>query len=133
MLYSPVIPPNTTVTSTPSPVRDINGRKLSGAIANISPVQRTFQTGALCLHHLTRRQALALTGASTGYLSTVVRLTPEEREQVRRGKLALAVFHKCRREMSAVELDRLVAQLGAERVMAALDRFTRPQFKFAAE
>jgi hypothetical protein len=30
-------------------------------------------------------------------------------------------------------LDRLVVKAGADRVMAALDRYTRPQFKFAAE
>jgi hypothetical protein len=31
------------------------------------------------------------------------------------------------------EIDRLVAKLGAERVMAALDRWTEPRFAFAAE
>jgi len=32
---------------------------------------------------------------------------------------------------SDAQIDRLIAKLGAERVMAALDRYTRPQFKFA--
>jgi len=50
-----------------------------------------------------------------------------ERTQLARGQLSLARLHKRRRHIATDdEIDRVVAELGAERVLAALDRATAP-------
>lgn len=132
MLYRPDHPPGTS--SPPRPTaRDINGHKLARALKNknISPAHRALlahnlEIGAAYLHHLTRQQSLALTDASGGYVASVANLTPEEREQVNTGKLSLSVVHNRKREPTDAQLDRLVARIGADRVMAALDRLPAP-------
>jgi hypothetical protein len=40
---------------------------------------------------------------------------------------------KHKRDVTDAEIDRFIAQAGAERVFAALDRLTQPQFAVAAE
>lgn len=142
-----------TTGNTPIPVRDINGGKLAKRLRKgLSPTHRALlandlQTGAVYVHHLTRRQALALTWASVGYVNTVAKLSPEQREQVASGKIPLSVFHN-RPKTSAfaalaraaneveVELgdedisvgdfvDRVLAKIG-DSLLAALDRLTVP-------
>ena len=102
---------------TTATVGNINGRKLSRR-KKITPTHRALlayelQTGALSVHHFTRKQALALTKASLGYATTVGRATAKERTKITRGVLSISN-------------DRLVAPLGAERVLAAVDRITAP-------
>lgn len=134
MLYSP--PPNPSATSA-SPVRDISGRKLRARLRKgLNPTHRALlahelETGTVRLYPLPRRQACMLTGASVGYVATLSRLTSLDRELVKRGLLSLSALHN--KPPTDADIDRLVAKLGADRIMAALDRWTRPQFRFAAE
>jgi hypothetical protein len=124
------------VTSHPSEVKDINGRKLSRRLKKgLSPAFRALlahdlETGAVRLHDLTRRQACRLMQVSAGYVATVARTDPENRKKIESGQLPLAVLHKAPTDR---QLDRLIARIGPDRFMAALDRYTRPQFAFAAE
>jgi hypothetical protein len=118
-------------------VKDINGRKLSRRLKRglISPtfralLARDLETGAVRLHNLTRRQACRIMQVSVGYVTTVARTDPENRKKLEVGQVSLAALHTTPTDR---QLDRLNARVGADRVMAALDRYTRPQFKFAAE
>jgi hypothetical protein len=55
------------------------------------------------------------------------RLSAEEREQLARGLISLLSLHNYRRDPPTdAEIDRLVAEIGAERIMDALDRATAP-------
>ena len=55
------------------------------------------------------------------------RLSAEEREQLARGLISLLSLHNYRRDPPTdAEIDRLVAEIGAERILAALDRYTQP-------
>ena len=113
-----------------SPSRDLNGHKLSRRVQRgLSPTFRALlayqlESGGVCVHHLTRKQALALARASSGYVSTVARLSPQERDQLGKGILSLSALHN--RPPTDADVDRIVTKLGPTRVMAALDRLTRP-------
>ena len=81
---------------------------------------------------LTRRQAIAVTGASAGYVATATRLSAQEREQVEAGKLSPSSVHNA--PPSDAAIDKFIVKAGADRVMAGLDRYTQPSlFSVAAE
>jgi hypothetical protein len=80
----------------------------------------------------TERQARAQVPASQGYAATIARLTPDEREGVRRGSIRLSRLHKGRKPLTDAALDKLVAQ-DPDRVLAALDRYSTPAILQAAE
>jgi len=83
--------------------------------------------GRVVFEKPTIKQATQLTGASQGYITTAGRLTSEQRELVKIGKLKLSKVHNHNnRPMSDEAIDRFVLKVGAERVMASLDRFTQP-------
>jgi hypothetical protein len=114
----------------------------------------------LCARHgLSQREAAQLVGVSLTYVGAVSRLSPEQRAQLITGDLTLSsVVNGHRRngdcslaellkavsagESTAItqpkapptdeEVDHLIAAIGAERVMASLDRYTQPRL-FAAE
>lgn len=115
--------------------RNINGRKLSRRLKKgLSPAFRALlahelETGAV-LHDLTRRQACKLLQVSPSYVATLAKIDPEQRAMIARGQLSLSAIHN---KLTDTDIDRIVAKLGAERIMAAIDRYTQPQFKFAAE
>jgi hypothetical protein len=123
-------------TSDPTPVKDINGRKLSRRLKKgLSPTFRALlahdlETGAAQLHDLTRRQACQLMQVSAGYVTTVAKTNPEDRKKIESGQIPLAALHTTPTDR---QLDRLIARIGPDRFMAALDRYTRPKFAFAAE
>jgi hypothetical protein len=118
-------------------VKDISGRRLRRRLRKgLNPAHRALlayelETGGAWLRDLTRRDACVLTGAPASAVATLCRASDEERERIKGGQLALSALHK--KPPSDAYLDRLVVKAGADRVMAALDRYTRPQFKFAAE
>ena len=111
-------------------VRDIDGHRLSRRLQRgLSATFRALiayelESGGAKLHHLTRKQSVTLVGANSGYVGTVSRLTPHEREQVANGILSLAAIHN--QPPTDVDIDRIVTRIGLDRVMAALDRLTRP-------
>jgi hypothetical protein len=80
-------------------------------------------------------QVAHLAGVSVSYLSTVAHCTPAERQQLRSGALTISALHNSKRKTkpdSDNEIDRIVERIGPERLLAALDRYTAPQFAFAA-
>jgi hypothetical protein len=94
-------------------------------VRTATPTQRALETAELCAVGYSFRRARRMTGASYGYASTAVKLSVEQRELVRRGSLSLAQFHAAP-PVSDKTIDRFIAKAGADRVMAALDRFTTP-------
>jgi hypothetical protein len=116
------------------PVKDVNFHKLNREKRRgLSPTHAALlayelEIGAAWLHDFPRRQACRLTGASVGYVSTIAHATPDERAAIRRGALALAKLHnKPKAQPTDDEVNRLVATIGPDRVMAALDRATAPR------
>jgi hypothetical protein len=81
-----------------------------------------LQLGTVKLGKLTAKQVRWLTGATVSELAAARQAQRPQRVQrpARNGRVLY------RRDPSDVELDRAVATLGANRVMAALDRATRP-------
>jgi hypothetical protein len=126
MLYTPSAAPAATAS-----VRDVNGRKLSRK-RELNPTHRALlafelECGALWLHHLSRRQAQRLTGANQRDVTSLRRASAEQREQVKKGLLALAeLTPRAPVVPTDADVDRVVRQLGAERVMQSLDRLTQP-------
>jgi hypothetical protein len=119
--------------ATPAP-REIVGRRLAKRLAQgrISPTHAALlalelECGALWLHHLGRRQAQRLTGANLRHVTSLRRASAEQREQVKKGLLPLAeLTPRAPGVPTDADVDRVVRELGADRVMAALDRITRP-------
>jgi hypothetical protein len=111
-------------------VKEISGRSLARRLKKgLGPTHSALlcfamEHGEVLLRDLTRRQAMALTRASAGYVATVGRLTPQERDLLALGKLSLSAVHN--RPPTDADVDRVVAKLGAERARAALARLTKP-------
>jgi hypothetical protein len=131
-LYSNGQPPPTSA----AVPKIVVGKKLSRRRKGISPshralLARDLETGRarLCAP-LTRKQSLAVTGASNGYTARAAGLTPEERVQVEAGSLSLSSVHN--RPPTDAQIDRLIARVGADRIMKGIDRYTSPRFSFAA-
>ncbi len=106
------------VTTTPRAVKPwpISGRKLAYRLRRASPAFRTslaidLLRGQVELRDLTVKQVCLLTGCSRAQLNVVRRAWA--------GCSLRELQHKQR-------ADRLVARLGADHVMAALDRITQP-------
>jgi hypothetical protein len=110
----------------------ITGRRLSRLIKQASAADRALlahklEQGEVLLVRPTRAQATMLAHASPSYVGTIGRLTADERLQLARGELSLSRLHNNHRYVATdTAIDRIVAKLGAERVMAALDRMTAP-------
>jgi hypothetical protein len=107
----------------------ISGRWFSRHRKDFSPTElallaHDIEMGKKMWADHTRAQALALTKASAGYTASVAKLTPGERKQVEQGQLLLSKLHN--KQMSDTALDRFIARVGADRVMAAIDRYTQP-------
>jgi hypothetical protein len=119
-----------------APARDINGRKLAAALKN-GTVQPDFaawlafklQSGEAHVHHLTAKQARALTGASRAGLAAERRKNRRANGNGGNGKQERLFY---RRSPSDTDLDAAVAQHGP-RLMAALDRATKPRCDATSE
>jgi hypothetical protein len=114
------------------PVKQISGKKMAARLkaGTIIPylqakVAYELQTGRLAISHLTAKQARQLTGAKCADLASVRR---EMRQANGNGKRVLY-----RRAVADSDIDVIVGQVGPEKVMQALDRYTAPSFRFAAE
>ena len=111
-------------------IPDVNGRKLANAIkaGTLKPdfaawLAYRLQIGEVLLHHLTARQARQVTGA------TCADLAAERRKNRRVNGNGCRVLY--RRNPSDTDIDTIVARLGADRVLAALDRITTPTLSAA--
>jgi hypothetical protein len=66
------------------------------------------------------------------YISAVRRLSEADRSRLLRGEITLSdLCNGPRKPPSDEKIDRIVAKLGAERVLAAIDRLTQPSRPFA--
>jgi hypothetical protein len=114
----------------------ISGRKLSRRRKGFSASLRALlaldiEAGKVRVVNHTRKQARALTGASVGYTNTAAKLPPDQRQKVERGQVSLAAFHNKRQPSDAALID-YIEKVGADRVLAALDKYTEPQLPLVA-
>jgi hypothetical protein len=79
------------------------------------------------VHELTVGQAVALTGASRTYVAELRRMTELERAAVAAGRIKLSdrVNHS-HKSANDADLDKMIREIGVDRVFAALDRITTP-------
>jgi hypothetical protein len=113
---------------------DINGQKLAKALkaGAIPPDWRArlalrLQDGSTFLHHLTAKQARQVTGARVGDLAAARRA--ERPNDNGTDNLRRVLF---RNNPTDSDVDVIVAQVGTERLMDALDRATKPPQQWAA-
>jgi hypothetical protein len=107
----------------------IYGRKLAALLkagtasdANMARLAHELQTGVVAITGLTARQARQMTGASRAGLAAERRA-----HQPVKGRRVLY-----RSNPSDADVDKVVARVGADRIMRALDRYTQPSL-LAAE
>lgn len=115
--------------SSPS-IEILQGRALKRLVRAANATERALlaadlEAGRVIVERPTAPQARALAGAGSACFYTARWLSPMDRNAVRGGRLKLSEVRR-RREPSDAKLDRLIARYGANRVMAALDRITRP-------
>jgi ethanolamine ammonia-lyase large subunit len=122
----------------PVKVKDINLHKLNRKVRRgLSPTHAALlayelETGTLRLYGLPRHEACRHTHASASYVATIARATAEERAALKRGEIALGQLHnKPKAPPSDAEVDRIIAKIGPDRIMAALDRYTQPHLMAA--
>jgi hypothetical protein len=80
------------------------------------------------LYGLTAAQATALAKANRTYVAELRRMTDLERAAVLAGRIKLSdrVNHRNNKPVTDGDLDKLIAEIGIDRVFASLDRITRP-------
>jgi hypothetical protein len=112
---------------------DINGRKLARALKTgtipadwQARLALRLQEGAVFLHHLTAKQARQVTGAKCADLAAERR---KHRQANGDGKRRVLY----RGKVSDSDIDAVVAKLGPDKVMAALDRLTKPRCNATTE
>jgi hypothetical protein len=132
MLYNP----GTAADASPPNGRPLKGRYL--AHSHRTKIRRAFEAADLVLGRAqltnpTIRQAALLNGVSVPYVAAAKRIAfeqPHLRSSVESGQQRLLeVGH---RQLNDYELDRLVTRIGADRLMAALDRYTQPKLPLVA-
>jgi hypothetical protein len=106
-------------------IRVVSGRKLAHELKGASAAAAALasadaQTGRLVITPLPPRWANRMFGANPRLSKAARELVPLERAAVRRGQLDLT------RPVSDAAIDKVVAKLGPDRVLAALDRITKP-------
>ncbi len=119
-MHPQITPPRETV--------KITGRKLAARASRARPAQRALlahdlETGRIELIQPTRRQALALTGASGGYLNAVSCLSNDDQARLRNGYVTLSRLH---RNVAERTIESFVKRVGVARVFNVIDRLTQP-------
>jgi hypothetical protein len=98
----------------------------SGGCHDQSDCRPKLARGEIALTGMGLKLAAQLCGASLGYVETLSRLSPDDLARVPAHPWMLAQLHQRGREMSDADIDKLVAHVGAGRLMEALDRATAP-------
>ena len=125
-------------TSVPPEVIQVSsGRDLDRMVRAANPTKRALlaadiEAGKVIIEKPTARQARVLAGANAPYTNAARKLSPTERAACRIGRLNLAEKARERRPITDAKLDSLINRIGADRMMAALDRYTRPPLPFVA-
>jgi hypothetical protein len=110
---------------------NLNGANLGRRLRHMTQVERAFlaydiASGAVIVNRLGQERAAKLCDAARGYVETIAHLTPEERARARFSPGALARFHHRRHELTDAAVGRLLAHIGLDRALAAIDRATAP-------
>jgi len=85
-----------------------------------------LQTGELVYVKLPARLANRVTGANTHLAAAARHLSPSQRAAVRRGDMDLKPLPPALDPIPNGLLDKIITVVGPDRVMASLDRITRP-------
>ncbi len=113
----------------PVPPRVVCGVSLAHRLSGKSPVERAFlgadlHSGRLHLKELTLKQAAAITGANTSYVSAAVKLAYNERYSVRAGMRPMIEVPAARQAVPPKSDDEVLADLvarnGTDRVLEML-------------
>jgi hypothetical protein len=112
-------------------IRVFTGRELTLHLHRLGPAGRGLLAsdliaGRAIVENLTARQARDLTHACFSYVRAARLLSPLQRSRVRCGILPLASVARHRKPVTDSDLDKLITEVGADRVFAALDRITTP-------
>jgi hypothetical protein len=108
------------------PGRDVNGRKLARALKTGTAhgfaawLAYQLETGEVWLHHLSAKQARAITGATCATLAAERR---RHRSTNGNGKRVSRVVF--RNSLADTDVENIVAQVGTVRVQQALDRLSQ--------
>jgi hypothetical protein len=113
-----------------NPASEMSGAQLTRRLQGQSPARRAaFATrliaGGVGLRNLTGKQAARLCGVDRAYVSVAKQATAAERSLLSCRELSIRAL--CRRQAGETEIDRLIDEIGAARVLQALDRLTAPQ------
>jgi hypothetical protein len=84
------------------------------------------EIGELTISYLSRSQSSRIFKVSHGYIDTIANLSSAQRAQVWASPGLLAQLHRRERNLADSDIDKLVARVGADRLMSALDRATTP-------
>jgi hypothetical protein len=106
----------------------ITGRELNRRVRKLSPTGKALfavdlTTGATQVVNHTERQARLLTGASFGYVNTLLSMSESDRALVKRGWAPLAAAHQRRKSKSVpsdIELVEYVRKVGVARAWDAI-------------
>jgi hypothetical protein len=123
-------PPNDDATA---PIT-VAGRQFSRRLKKLNAGQRAvlaygLNTGALHLSTYTKPQSAALAEISVSYISTVAHASPTERDLLSYGWLKLSDLHNQKKRQSVTtdaDIERMVVEIGFDRIMAVIDRLTAP-------
>ena len=117
----------------------VSGRQFSRRLKKLNAGQRALtayglNVGELQLSSYTKPLSAAMARVSVSYLNTVAHASDAERQLLACGCLALSELHnKYRRPVTDADVERLIVEIGPDRIMSALDKITQPMMFGAAE
>ena len=116
----------------PQPIT-VSGRQFARRLKKLNAGQRALtayglNVGELRLSSYTKSLSAAMAGVSVSYLNTVAHASEAERRLLACGCLALSGLHNRHRHPITTDEDveRMVREIGADRIMAVIDKLTSP-------
>lgn len=117
-----------------TPVK-LRGRDLASQLRDLPKKRRALLAAQAVAGglKLTRAQAANLFGVCPDYIAVACTASAEERHDILNGGSLRAIIQgRKRHHMGDAALDRLVADIGPDKLLAALDRATAPHLTTAA-
>jgi hypothetical protein len=122
------------------PPRLIDGVKLQQKLPTLSTTFRALlgyelKSGTVAITRCSPRQAAAITESPMALIRTIAAATPLDLSAMRTGLLDVETVHRgllSNQRRTEAAVDALVIEIGLDRVLASLDRLTRPPTKGAA-
>jgi hypothetical protein len=123
MLYAPetIRASGTNGSGSLPPIKKIEGRGLAATLPNLSAARRAILLadifdGSLKLQNLTISQLCTIMGVSKQYAFVALKLTPEQRAEVKRNERPLVARKPKPKPSSGSDIFNSLRQLGAKRV-----------------